>query len=218
MPAAPPQGVEMSSIRNTFKPYRIVATCVVLGLAAVLFACGDDDDNGPGPASSEASGATPVETPAGSPGGPEECTVSEEEIGLVSKLDFEQEGEFAQGGQFAAGDVINARMRLINCTGDETTLYFDTTKRYEMVITPEDSTDELFNSSVGKEFSDTKGTEVLAAGDTIVYEEPWDQMDAEGQQVPPGIYKVSFLSVGCGHPESEECPPFGPISRIEILE
>lgn len=208
----------MSMSHNLSMSCRIVAVCLALGLIAMIAACGDDDSDSSDPTSTDASGATPVETPAGSPGGPAECTVSEEEIGLVSKLDFEQDGEFQQGGQFAAGDEINARMRLINCTGGETTLYFDSTKRYEMIITAEDSADEVFNSSAGKEFSDTAGTEEIAPGDTVIYEETWNQAGSDGQQVPPGIYKVSFLSVGCGDPEAEECPPFGPISRIEILE
>jgi hypothetical protein len=205
-------------LRIHIKPL-IVALSLVISFG-LLTACGDDDgDGGTSPSESAEASGEPVETPAGSPGEPEECTVSEEEIGLVSKLDFATAGgEFGQGGQFPAGEPIDARMRLINCTDDDSTLYFDTTQRYEMTIELENPLTEVFRSSDGVEFAPTPGTEVLQPSDTIVYEQPWDQTDKEGNQVGPGIYRVAFLSVGCGSDETAECPPFGPISRIEILE
>ncbi|MEO6197587.1 MAG: BsuPI-related putative proteinase inhibitor [Dehalococcoidia bacterium] len=199
---------------------RTAIIVVVLGLALAAVSCGGDDDGAPGasPTVTNDSQASPVETPAGSPGGPEECTVSEEQIGLVSKVDFEQEGEFSQGGQFTAGAEVKAQMRLINCTEEDTTLFYTSTKRYEMVVEPEDGSSEVFRSSEGKTFAQTEGTEVIAPQGTVVYEEIWDQTGKDGDQVPPGIYKVSFLSVGCGVEDVDDCPPFGVIARIEILE
>lgn len=198
---------------------RTAIIVVVLGLALAAVSCGDGDGpSGGSPTATDDGQASPVETPAGSPGGPEECAVSEEQIGLVSKTDFEQEGEFSQGGQFTAGDEVKARMRLINCTTEDTTLFYTSTKRYEMVVEPEDGSSEAFRSSEGKTFAQVEGTEVIAPGDTVVYLEVWDQTDKDGAQVPPGIYKVSFLSVGCGGEDLADCPNFGTIARIEILE
>jgi hypothetical protein len=67
------------------------------------------------------------------------------------------------------------------------------------------------------EFAETAGSVTLQPGETIVYEETWDQTDKEGTQVGPGLYSVSFLSVGCGN-EGVECIPFGPGGLVEVLE
>jgi hypothetical protein len=190
----------------------------LVGFTLLIAGCGDDDGPSDGsPTATDDNQASPVETPAGSPGGPEECTVSEEQIGLVSKVDFEQEGEFSQGGQFTAGDEVKARMRLINCTEEDTTLFYASTKRYEMVVEPEDGSSEVFRSSEGKTFAQTEGTEVIAPGDTVVYLETWDQTGKNGEQVPPESTRCrSSVSVVAGG--LENCPNFGPIARIEILE
>ena len=193
-----------------------VATFLLL----VASSCGGDDSDGGSSSSStpDNSGSveSPVATPAGSPGGPEECSVSEKEIGLVAKLDFDEDGEFRAGGQFQQGDKVTARMRLINCSTNNTILYFNTTQRYEMTIEPEGGGDQDWNSSDGKEFQDSAETEVIPPAETVVYSEEWDQKDKAGEQVAPGIYKVSFLSVACGRDSDEDCR-FGPIGRIEIL-
>jgi hypothetical protein len=191
-------------------------------LAAVvmlLAACGDDsgsDDSSGSTSDASPGNESPIETPAGSPGAPEECSVSDEEIGLVSKLDFEQDGEFRAGGQFTEGQAIMARMRLINCTDGDTTLYFNTTKRYEMSIESEEDAEQLWNSSDGKAFEDKEATETIPPRGTVVYTEEWDQKDKNGAQAPAGTYKVSFLSVACGEASAEDCR-FGPIGRVEIL-
>jgi len=203
---------------------RAAAGVLALTLCIMLLAvaCDDGNDTPDDPSSSATANSTgsPVETPTGNTDNtedPEECEVSDEAIGLVSKLDFmTPDGVFEQGGQFAPGTPVDARMRLINCSEEEANLYFDTTQRYEMTVESESGT-EVFRSSDGMEFADTKGTETLQAGDMIVYEETWDQTDKEGQSVPPGIYSVSFLSVGCGS-ETGGCNPFGPGGLIEILE
>jgi hypothetical protein len=41
------------------------------------------------------------------------------------------------------------------------------------------------------------GSEVLALGDEVVYEEVWDQLDNEGNQVPPGTYMVIGQTAAC---------------------
>ncbi len=197
----------------------LLSATIVLGVAVLIAACGGGDagEDTSSSATLAASGGaeSPVETPAGIPGGPEECSVSDQEIGLVSKLDFEKDGEFSAGGQFPQGDTIRARMRLINCATNDTTLYFDTTQRYEMTIQPEDGGPTVWSSSDGKKFEDQAATEVIPPGETVVYFEEWDQTDGAGEQVPAGVYKVSFLSVGCGREEDEKCT-FGPGGRIEI--
>jgi hypothetical protein len=187
-------------------------------LATLLIACGDDNDS-PEPTTSESPDPNGSETatPSGSAELPAECE-EEDTVGLLSELDFQDGDEYTRGGQFDVAEEINARMRLINCTNANSTLYFETAQRYEMVVEEEEAAREVFRSSDGQEFAEEPGTEVMAPGETITYEQAWAQTDKDGAQVPPGVYKVSFLSVGCGVPEAEDCPNFGPISRIEIVE
>jgi len=189
-------------------------------LLLIVASCGGDDSDGGSSSTStpDASGSveSPIATPAGSPGGPEECSVSEEEIGLVDPLDFEKDGEFRAGGQFRLGDKVTARMRLINCSTVNTNLYFNTTQRYEMTIEPEGGGEQVWSSSDGKKFDDVRATEMIPPGETVVYTEEWDQKNKAGEQVAPGIYRVSFHSVGCGREGDEDCT-FGPGGRIEIL-
>jgi hypothetical protein len=197
-----------------------IALIIAAALTAVLVvACGDDDESGNGgdggsPAASAGSSPDPSGSPGSSPDLPDECEDTEK--GLITELDFEDNGSFTTSGQVPAGEDLNARMRMINCSASVTTLYFGTTQRYEMTVVTDDE-EEVWRWSDGEEFDNTPGTEVLGAGDIITYEESWDQMNEDGEQVEPGLYHLSFLSVGCGREGIENCR-FGPVKPIEITE
>ena len=190
---------------------------MVLAVFVLLAACGDDDggdadgsptDNGE---STRTPGGPPIESPAGTAGLPVECTVGEGQRGLLADLEFS-----GDDGLFDEGEDVEMTLTLINCAENEVRLSFPSTKRYEVSIEDEAGI-EVWNSSDGKAFDQVIGEEVIATGETVVYTETWKQEDSQGEQVPPGTYRVSALSVGCGLEEATDCK-FGPIKLLEIVE
>lgn len=200
---------------DSIKPAYLVAALLLAALA-LLAACGGDDggsEDGSPTASGEStrtSDGTPVTTPGGSPGLPVECTSGEEQRGLLADLEFN-----GDDGLFDEGEEIEMTLTIINCGDNEVVLSFTSTQRYEVSIEDEAGL-EVWNSSDDKDFDDVDGEQVIVSGETVVYVEPWDQQDSQGEQVPPGTYRVAFLSVGCGQPDASDCQ-FGPIKLIEIV-
>jgi hypothetical protein len=202
------------------KPAAGIFLCTITAsLAVLLLACGDDDSGDPDADQTATAGATAGSdgTPVGTVEFPEECSVAEDEIGLASRLEFEQDGEFRQGGRFPLGEPVTARMRLIGCSSGETRLYFATTQRYEMLIENDETGDRVWSSTDGESFAEEPGEELIEPGGTIEYTEVWEQVNSEGAQAGVGTYKVSFLSVGCPVESAESCR-FGPVSKIEITD
>jgi Intracellular proteinase inhibitor len=204
-----------------------------LALAAALLllaACGGDDDdepednNGSPTASAEetddgANGddpsATPGEageTPAGTAGGPAECDQGDGQTGLLSDLILS-----GDDGLYPPGEAVTMTLRLVNCGDNEAHLFFKTTQRYIMTIEEQETEVEVWSSATGQTYPETPGEEVIANGETVEYEEVWDQTNTEGAQVPPGLYKVKAYSVGCGQETDEDCI-FGPVRNLEITE
>ena len=201
---------------NSVKPSYLVAVLLLAALA-LLAACGDDDG---GDADSSPTGSgestrtpagTPVTSPAGSPGLPVECTAGEGQRGLLADLEFS-----GDDGLFDEGEDVEMTLTLINCGDNEVRLSFPTTKRFEVSIEDEAGL-EVWNSSDNKAFDQVIGEQLIASGDTVVYVETWEQEDSRGEQVPPGTYRVSALSVGCGQEEATDCK-FGPIRLLEVVE
>ncbi len=190
---------------------------MVLAVFVLLVACGGDDD-GDADGSPVNSGestrtpaGTPIDSPAGTSGLPVECTVGEGQRGLLADLEFS-----GDDGLFDEGEDIEMTLTLINCADNEVRLSFPTTQRYEVSIEDEAGI-EVWNSSDDKAFSQVTGEETIATGETIVYTETWEQEDSQGEQVPPGTYRVSALSVGCGLEDATDCK-FGPIKLLEVVE
>ena len=211
----------MIRIRKTTLPPAAILMAIAAALLLVLAACGgDDDDDGPGGSASPAASGdepsateegSPVETPAGTGGIPAECSEGDAQRGLLSELSF------GADGVFDSGEEVEMTMTLINCGDNDVSLTFPTAQRYIVSITSDPSGVEVWNSADGKSFNQVESTEDIPPGETVVYTETWDQADSGGEQVPDGRYKVSFLSTGCGVPESTECR-FGPIKFIQIGE
>ncbi len=198
----------------------------MLAGALLLFtACGGDDTSptGDGTVSPSADGETLTPTPTASttPGDtavpPAECTIETNQGRLLGALEFDSEP-----GVYKPGDEVEMTLKLINCDDDAEQLYYSTTQRYvfiveQVVALDDDSVGlEVWRSSDGTEYDETKGEEVIAINETVVYTESWDQVDtASDQEVPEGLYRVSAFSVGCAVEDQADCR-FGPVRYIEI--
>lgn len=187
---------------------------LIAGLAVA--ACGDDDGGGP-TASENGNGDTtplssPVNTPAGTIGEPAICTDNEAQDGLFTTLEFS-----GDDGLYEQGEDVEITLTLINCGDGDVSLKFPTTQRYSIMIQDEDTAIEVWNAAAGKDFAEDEGEQLILQGETVVYTESWDQKNLRGDQVEPGMYKVSGFSVGCGGELQADCK-FGPVRKIQVLE
>ena len=171
--------------------------------ALVFSACGGDSSSpaetpSPGSTAIASPESTPPETLQLSPVPPlqltpitpvaEGCTVE----GLVSDLGFDD-----PESKFAAGEDVSITLTLTNCAHQSVRLFYRDSQRYEFVVEDEDG-NEVWRWSKGQDFENEKGDETIASAADVVYTEKWDQRDNDGEQVPPGRYKVFGFSVACG--------------------
>lgn len=120
------------------------------------------------------------------------CPPGEEEsIGLISDLVFD-DGRF----EFALGEPIPMTLTLINCSDQQTHLFYKDGQRYEFMAEDAEGR-EVWHWSHGRAFTQAVGQETIEPGQTVVYAEIWDGRDDEGQPVEPGRYKIFGFSIGC---------------------
>lgn len=202
----------------------LMAAAVLTLCMLLLAACGDDDDGTGGSPTDQASespsgSAEPsgsvVKTPAGTEGAPPECTVEDQQRGLLAFLDIGgEEGD----ANFEPGEPVEIEMRLVNCGDADSTLHFGTTQRYRFFIeqmTGAETGPEVWSSDDGLVYDQVQGDEVIEPNTTVVYTETWDQLDRDGAQVAEGTYKVSAFSIGCGQAGQTNCQ-FGSVRQIVI--
>ncbi len=154
----------------------VVALLAILAATlAVASACGDDGEE-PGPS------PTGVTTPALSPTPrfPFEGPIG---IDLTTFGAFFDEGEPIQ-------PVVTVAVR------DPMTLYYRTSQRYDLaVIDSEDQ--EVWRWSRDRAFAQVTAEVPLEENGTLSFAETWDQGDNDGQQVPPGNYRILAESSHC---------------------
>jgi len=154
----------------------VVALLAILAATlAVASACGDDGEE-PGPS------PTGVTTPALSPTPrfPFEGPIG---IDLTTFGAFFDEGEPIQ-------PVVTVAVR------DPMTLYYRTSQRYDLaVIDSEDQ--EVWRWSRDRAFAQVTEEVPLEENGTLSFAETWDQGDNDGQQVPPGNYRILAESSHC---------------------
>ena len=209
--------------RPPCRPFRLlllISPLILLALA-LAGACGDGDNGSdteptvtPGEsngATASPSGATESPTPRESILLPEQCGEGEPRFGLTADLELS-----GDDGQYEQGERITITLKVTNCGDNEANLFFPTTQRYDFSVQNE-AGETVWSSSDGVTYEQVLGEEELQPGDSLEYEERWNQEDKNGQQTPPGRYRVLGFSVGCGDEARSDCK-FGPVKQIDILE
>jgi hypothetical protein len=202
----------------------VIAVGAIVALTLFAVACGGDDDDDEtatptpsGEATPVGESVTPTRTPQGTPvttaggtSGAAECSDADEQRGLLSKVELSGED-----GIYSQGEEIEITQTLVNCTTDDTDLFYTTTQRYKVTVEEAETAVVVWDSADGKAFEETPFDDVLAPLETRIYTETWDQTNRDGEQVEAGTYKVSFFNVGCGVEDQSDCQ-FGSIKQLII--
>jgi hypothetical protein len=94
------------------------------------------------------------------------------------------------------------------------TLYYRTSQRYDLaVINPQDQ--EVWRWSRDRTFAQVTAEVPLEANGMLSFAETWDQRDNDGQQMPPGNYRVVAKSSHCDA-NYENCDQLTTSATIQI--
>lgn len=148
-------------------------------------------------------------SPVSSANKPAECASAGATIGLVSQVAVN-----GNDGLFTRDQPVSITLILANCGGNNATLHYPTTQRYNFHVLDSNG-NEVWSSSDGKSYAQTEGTDVLAPQTEQKFTEIWDQKDRNGAQAADGLYKVEAFSVGCSDVARNGCE-FGPVRLVQI--
>jgi hypothetical protein len=114
-------------------------------------------------------------------------------------LPFEFEGPIgidltAFGTFFETGEPV--QLGIIIAVQEPMTLYYRTSQRYDLAVINSEG-QEVWRWSRDRTFAQVTEEVPLEANETVSYAETWDQLDNDGQQVPPGNYQVVAESSHC---------------------
>jgi len=172
------------------------SVALLAALAAVLlaaFACGEGgEEAGPSPTSS----ATPAASPT--PRFPFEGPVG---IDLAVFGTFSEQGEPSQL-------IVTVAVR------DPMTLYYRTSQRYDLAVIDSQG-QEVWRWSRNRAFAQVTEEVPLGANEVRSSSETWDQRDNDGQQVPPGNYRIVAESSHCDA-NYENCGQLTTSAAIQI--
>jgi len=176
---------------------KIKASATLLAaLAAVLVvasACGDGEEE---PSPSPTGVVTPAPSPT--PRFPFEGPIG---IDLTAFGAFFDEGEPIQL-------IVTVAVR------DPMTLYYRTSQRYDLVVTNSEG-QEVWRWSRDRAFAQVTEEVPLEENGTLSFAETWDQRDNDGQQVPPGNYRILAESSHCDA-DYENCGQLTTSATIKI--
>jgi hypothetical protein len=172
----------------------VVALLAILAATlAVAFACGDGEEE---PSPSPTAVITPGPSPT--PRFPFEGPTG---IDLTTFGAFFDEGEPIQL-------VVTVAVR------DPMTLYYRTSQRYDLaVINSEDQ--EVWRWSRDRAFAQVTEEVPLEENEPLSFAETWDQRDNDGQQAPPGNYRIVAESSHCDA-DYENCGELTTSATIRI--
>lgn len=175
------------------------ATAVALALAcslALLAACGDGDA---GPTATPGPTASPTPTYVLPSPVAAACPKIDDEFpqAVVAKIE-------AGGVEFQQGDLIDVKIRLLNCARSEITRTYATAQRYDLSVSGPDG--ELWRWSTGQTFAQEESEETYQSGDEVDYKFTWDQTDQDGNPVPPGEYDMLAEITSCNE-SGQNCGP-----------
>jgi len=172
------------------------SVALLAALAAVLlaaFACGEGGEEAvPSPTSS----ATPAASPT--PRFPFEGPIG---IDLAVFGTFSEQGEPSQL-------IVTVAVR------DPMTLYYRTSQRYDLAVIDSQG-QEVWRWSRNRAFAQVTEEVPLGANEVRSFSETWDQRDNDGQQVPPGNYRIVAESSHCDA-NYENCGQLTTSAAIQI--
>jgi len=176
---------------------KIKASATLLAaLAAVLVvasACGDGEEE---PSPSPTGVVTPAPSPT--PRFPFEGPIG---IDLTTFGAFFDQGEPIQL-------VVTVAVR------DPMTVYYRTSQRYDLAVINSDD-QEVWRWSRDRAFAQVTEEVALEENGTLSFAETWDQRDNDGQQVPPGNYRILAESSHCDA-DYENCGQLTTSATIKI--
>jgi integral membrane sensor domain MASE1 len=91
-------------------------------------------------------------------------------------------------GSYAVGERVRVRLVATNATGREVTLRFPSAQRFDLVVRRAGRV--VWQWSADMMFAQALASQVLAAGDSLVFEAEWDQSFQDGTNPVLGAYTV----------------------------
>jgi hypothetical protein len=174
----------------------VAALLVILAATlAVASACGDDGEE-PGPSPTAVATPTPSPTPT---------------------LPFEFEGPIgidltAFGAFFEEGKPI--QLAITVAVREPMTLYYRTSQHYDLAAINSDD-QEVWRWSRDRAFAQVTEEVSLEENESLSFVETWDQLDNDGQQIPPGNYRIVAESSHCDA-NYENCGQLTTSANIQI--
>lgn len=92
---------------------------------------------------------------------------------------------------YQSSEPVKMRLTVTNRAPRPLTLHFSTAQKYDFVVKKQEI--EVWRRSIGRMFAMMLTDVTLKSNQSLVYEESWQQKDAEGNHVPPGKYEVIGL-------------------------
>ncbi len=98
---------------------------------------------------------------------------------------------------YRAGEAVEITLALTNSNGSPVSVQFPTGQMYDFVVTREGQL--VWQWSLGRAFIQAFTTLTLMPKESKVFNERWDQQNAQGQQAPPGEFEmVAVFPAGVG--------------------
>ncbi|KPK47723.1 MAG: hypothetical protein AMJ77_02175 [Dehalococcoidia bacterium SM23_28_2] len=94
------------------------------------------------------------------------------------------------------------------------TFYYRTSQRYDLAVVDSEG-QEVWRWSLERAFAQITAEESLDAGEMLSFDEKWNQLDNDGQQVPAGDYEIVAESSHC-EADYENCGQLTASATIQI--
>jgi hypothetical protein len=171
---------------------------LLAALAAVLVVAAACGGGGEEPSPSATQVATPTQLATPTPGFTFEGPIG---INLTTFGVFFEEGTPIQ-------------LAVAVAVRDPMTLYYRTSQRFDLAVVNSEG-QEVWRWSRDRTFAQVTEQVTLRANEMLSFLETWDQLDNDGQQVPPGNYEVTAESTHCDA-DYENCGQLTTSATIQI--
>ena len=97
---------------------------------------------------------------------------------------------------YSPGELVGFALAVTNRGTEQVTFQFPTGQMFDFVVTRE--AQQVWQWSRGRVFTQALTTLSLSPGETKTFADHWDQRDARGQEVPPGVYEMAAIFPAAG--------------------